>query len=579
MTTSRGTLEVGALPEPGGTSHLHVMKAAGSNPDLYFGDDFNYVLQRGPAYQQDPAYGVEIGTNDNNGGSQHVWRFDTDGSLTIPGNIQATTGHDITISSGSNDGGTAASIVLHGAGGEGGSDNTNPLSGNIEITAGVDGGYENDNLYPGMDIGNIKLRTSSYTGETVNEWKFDKDGLLTLPSGTNIGKYGGSEAESITASNNTTFGIIASGSTGSVAMAWSDPSGVTPPGVKGAAVIVNNPLASTTGTVQIATGLSGPPDFMPTNIWEFGDGGNLTLPNNSKIKTTDQPTGVRYTINTDSNGATPDWNNTSSVTITKPQDLNVGLSYQIRLDDGAGLLIVLTNLVDNNDGTITLSWNGNTTSPSASVWPFKLETTNYVAPATGITIEANSNNWNFNDEGDLNVPGDILGPMGNKVELSDNLVLSSFKSVKINANYDNEDPNKIWEFGANGQLTAAGDIVPDTDNTYNLGSPSRQWHHLYVSTGSIYLGNIKLSNEGGNLAVYNVNNAGAQNETQTVVKVVNSSPIENYVQDGGTANAVYDNLISFIECGGSARRGASETYDGGDSSTTSNSVIINGGGA
>ena len=430
-----------------------------------------------------------------------------------------------------------------------------------------------------MDIGNIKLRTSSYTGETVNEWKFDKDGLLTLPSGTNIGKYGGSEAESITASNNTTFGIIASGSTGSVAMAWSDPSGVTPPGVKGAAVIVNNPLASTTGTVQIATGLSGPPDFMPTNIWEFGDGGNLTLPNNSKIKTTNQPTGVRYTINTDSNGATPDWNNTSSVTITKPQGLNVGLSYQIRLDDGAGLLIVLTNLVDNNDGTITLSWNGNTTGPSASVWPFKLETTNYVAPATGITLEANSNNWNFNDEGDLNVPGDILGPMGNKVELSDNLVLSSFKSVKINANYDNEDPNKIWEFGANGQLTAAGDIVPDTDNTYNLGSPSRQWHHLYVSTGSIYLGNIKLSNEGGNLAVYNVNNAGAQNETQTVIKVVNSSPIENYVQDGGTANAVYDNLISFIECGGSARRGASETYDGGDSSTTSNSVIINGGGA
>jgi hypothetical protein len=318
---------------------------------------------------------------------------------------------------------------------------------------------------------------------------------------------------------------------------------------------------------------------MPTNIWDFGDDGNLTLPNNSKIKTTDQPTGVRYTINTDSNGATPDWNNTSSVTITKPQDLNVGLSYQIRLDNGIGLLIVLTNLVDNNDGTITLSWNGNTSAPSVSVWPFKLETTNYVAPATGITIEANSNNWNFNDEGDLNVPGDILGPMGNKVELSDNLVLSSFKSVKINANYDNEDPNKIWEFGANGQLTAAGDIVPDTDNTYNLGSPSRQWHHLYVSTGSIYLGNIKLSNEGGNLAVYNVNNAGDQNETQTIIKVVNSSPIENFAQDGGTASAVYDNLISFIECGGSARRGVRETYDGGNSSTTSNTVIINGGGA
>jgi len=136
-----------------------------------------------------------------------------------------------------------------------------------------------------------------------------------------------------------------------------------------------------------------------------------------------------------------------------------------------------------------------------------------------------------------------------------------------------------WKFGINGNLTTPGDILPDADNVHNLGSPDRQWHHLYVSTGSIYLGNIKLSNEGGNLAVYNVNNAGDQNETQTIIKVVNSSPIENFAQDGGTASAVYDNLISFIECGGSARRGVRETYDGGDSSTTSNTVIINGGGA
>jgi hypothetical protein len=139
--------------------------------------------------------------------------------------------------------------------------------------------------------------------------------------------------------------------------------------------------------------------------------------------------------------------------------------------------------------------------------------------------------------------------------------------------------SSTWSFGTDGKLTTPGDILPDSDNLRNLGSPDRQWHHLYVSTGSIYLGNIKLSNESGNLAVYNVNNAGAQNETQTIVKVVNSSPTENFVQDGGTASAVYDNLISFIECGGSARRGASETYDGGNSSTTSNTVIINGGGA
>lgn len=36
-------------------------------------------------------------------------------------------------------------------------------------------------------------------------------------------------------------------------------------------------------------------------------------------------------------------------------------------------------------------------------------------------------------------------------------------------------------------------IVPGTDLTYNLGSPTNRWHSLYVGTGSIYIGDAKLS--------------------------------------------------------------------------------------
>ena len=90
MTTARGGLEFGALPEPGGPSHFHIMRPASENgsggTDLYFGDDYNYVLQRPAAYGQAPAYGVEIGANDRNGGDQQVWRFDTGGGLTFPYN-------------------------------------------------------------------------------------------------------------------------------------------------------------------------------------------------------------------------------------------------------------------------------------------------------------------------------------------------------------------------------------------------------------------------------------------------------------------------------------------------------------
>lgn len=81
MVTSRGTLEFGALPEPGGPSHFHIMRAAGQDTsmDLFFGDDFNYVRQ--PAdYGQ--GFGVEISASNHN--TQQVWQFNTAGTLNTP---------------------------------------------------------------------------------------------------------------------------------------------------------------------------------------------------------------------------------------------------------------------------------------------------------------------------------------------------------------------------------------------------------------------------------------------------------------------------------------------------------------
>jgi len=88
LTTVRGTLLFGNSPDIGGPSHFHIMKPGPNDSDLFFGDDYNYVLQRGSAYGPNPAYGVEIGTNSlSTGSSQQVWRFETDGNLTAPGNV------------------------------------------------------------------------------------------------------------------------------------------------------------------------------------------------------------------------------------------------------------------------------------------------------------------------------------------------------------------------------------------------------------------------------------------------------------------------------------------------------------
>jgi len=99
MTTARGGIEFGAMPEVGGPSHLHIMRPAGQNSstDLYFGDDYNYVKMPG-LYGSNPTtqQGVEIGSSLNEG-AVSVWKFGTDGNLTLPvgGDILDSTGTSV----------------------------------------------------------------------------------------------------------------------------------------------------------------------------------------------------------------------------------------------------------------------------------------------------------------------------------------------------------------------------------------------------------------------------------------------------------------------------------------------------
>jgi hypothetical protein len=57
-------------------------------------------------------------------------------------------------------------------------------------------------------------------------------------------------------------------------------------------------------------------------------------------------------------------------------------------------------------------------------------------------------------------------------------------------------------------------IVPAVDNTYDLGSPTKQWRHVYTAGGSIYLDNIKLTNVNGKFVATKVVNPGEENEAE-----------------------------------------------------------------
>jgi hypothetical protein len=91
--------------------------------------------------------------------------------------------------------------------------------------------------------------------------------------------------------------------------------------------------------------------------------------------------------------------------------------------------------------------------------------------------------------------------------------------------------NNTWLFGTDSNLTTPGSIIPNANNTYNLGSPDRQWNHIYVSTGSIYIGGIKLSTQGNQLSVTQVTNIGGQ---ETVVQNYALTNADRLVKDGQT---------------------------------------------
>jgi hypothetical protein len=91
------------------------------------------------------------------------------------------------------------------------------------------------------------------------------------------------------------------------------------------------------------------------------------------------------------------------------------------------------------------------------------------------------------------------------------------------------------------------DIVPAADNTYDLGSPDKQWRHVYTAGGSIYLDNIKLTNVNGKFVATTVVNPGQENEEEDPEDSNAASEI------GGGVDGLSGNIITDAEVEGDTR--------------------------
>lgn len=60
-------------------------------------------------------------------------------------------------------------------------------------------------------------------------------------------------------------------------------------------------------------------------------------------------------------------------------------------------------------------------------------------------------------------------------------------------------------------LYIKGHLLPSTSSTYNIGSPTYEWHTLYVGSQSLVVGGVTISSGGGSIIMPNINLGTLQN--------------------------------------------------------------------
>ena len=108
-----------------------------------------------------------------------------------------------------------------------------------------------------------------------------------------------------------------------------------------------------------------------------------------------------------------------------------------------------------------------------------------------------------------------------------------------------------------GNVEVSGNVVPNSNITWNLGSPSLRWHTLFVGPGSIDLGGTILSNSSGTLSI-----SGATD------LILSDSTTPGLIAISNKANSSFDQANLSFDKANSANILAQQSYDASNTSNT-----------
>jgi hypothetical protein len=108
-----------------------------------------------------------------------------------------------------------------------------------------------------------------------------------------------------------------------------------------------------------------------------------------------------------------------------------------------------------------------------------------------------------------------------------------------------------------GNVEVSGNITPNTDVTWNLGSSSNRWHSLFVGPGSIDLGGTVISNTSGTLSI-----SGASD------LVLSDSSTPGFIAISNKANSAFDQANLAFDKANSANILAQQAFDSSNTANT-----------
>jgi hypothetical protein len=121
---------------------------------------------------------------------------------------------------------------------------------------------------------------------------------------------------------------------------------------------------------------------------------------------------------------------------------------------------------------------------------------------------------------------------------------SSFSSNSTSASYSSTASVALNALTASYLDPISQSLIPSTGSTYSLGSPTNKWKDLYVSTGSIYIGDTVLSTSGSTLfanasPVVTLNTASGQIEVSGITASLSASYSDNSGLLNNTSSTIF----------------------------------------